>query len=113
MKLTQILISVLLSATNGLKLNQMDIEHTNPGHDVTGTYSPKENMHTGYEGSKTKLSKGTVNSWNFDTTGTHPSVTRLPESRDVLKDFRLGGSGNGKTGVINSDDTRGDMEHTR
>ena len=42
--------------------------------DPTGTYSPKENMHTGFEGTKT----GNAYTYTNDSTGGHASVTRDP-----------------------------------
>ena len=44
--------------------------------DRTGTYSPKANMWTGFEGTKT----GNAYTYTYDTTGTHPSVVRLPSN---------------------------------
>ena len=41
--------------------------------DRTGTYSPKANMWTGFEGSKT----GKSPSFTYRSTGTHPSVQRV------------------------------------
>ena len=44
--------------------------------DRTGTYSPKENMWTGYEGSKT----GNTYSYNYFTNGGHAAVNRVQNS---------------------------------
>ena len=51
----------------------------NPEHnDRTGTYSPKANMHTGYEGTTSPNGKGNAYSFNDDTTGGHAGVNRVP-----------------------------------
>ena len=42
--------------------------------DPTGTYPPKANMWTGFEGEKT----GNEYTYTYKTTGEHPSLTRVP-----------------------------------
>ena len=44
--------------------------------DPTGTYSPKANMWTGFEGQKT----GNELTFSYSTTGEHPSLNRVPST---------------------------------
>ena len=63
----------------------------NPAHnDRTGQYSPKDNMHTGFEGnSSPKPSTTSSYSFNDDTTGGHAGVNRIPNPY-AQADFTLG-----------------------
>ena len=44
--------------------------------DPTGTYSPKANMWTGFEGSK----NGNEQTFTYRSTGEHPSLNRVPST---------------------------------
>merc|ERR1719263_2097846 len=78
------------------------------GTDPTGKYSPKDNMHTGYEGSKEIQHAGYATQFNDKTTGDHRGRVDYKNTNEALRPFRLGGNGAGRTGTINSDDTRYD-----
>ena len=56
--------------------------------DRTGTYSPKANMWTGFEGTKT----GKNPSFTYRSTGGHPSVWRTPSNSNHNNAVNEGGA---------------------
>ena len=62
------------AAAGGDEADMTDYTYKKVSNDPTGTYSPKENMHTGFEGSKT----GNAYTYTAASTGGHDSVTRVP-----------------------------------
>ena len=62
------------AAGGAIEADMTDYTYKKVTNDPTGTYSPKENMHTGFEGSKT----GNAYSYTAASTGGHDSVTRVP-----------------------------------
>ena len=61
-------------AAGGDEADNVDYTYKKVTTDPTGTYSPKDNMHTGFEGSKT----GNAYTYTAASTGGHASVTRTP-----------------------------------
>ena len=62
------------AASGSDEADMTDYTYKKVTNDPTGTYSPKENMHTGFEGSKT----GNAYTYTAASTGGHDSVTRVP-----------------------------------
>ena len=82
-------LTQLGSGPVGADAPEADPAH-NPAHnDRTGQYSPKDNMHTGFEGTSSPKGRGNAYSFNDETTGGHAGVNRVPNPYSQA-DFTLG-----------------------
>ena len=72
---------VAIACTQAIKIGDDEADNTDYTYrkvtsDPTGTYSPKDNMHTGFEGSAT----GNAYTYTAASTGGHDSMNRVPST---------------------------------
>ena len=72
---------VAIACTQAIKISDDAADNTDYTYkkvtsDPTGTYSPKDNMHTGFEGSKT----GNAYTYTSASTGGHYSMDKVPST---------------------------------